>query len=42
MCEEISGCSGALELVEALSATGLPMAIATSSRYSGVARKRKR
>jgi beta-phosphoglucomutase-like phosphatase (HAD superfamily) len=42
MCEEITGCAGAEELVEALSKTGLPMAIATSSRYAGVTKKRKR
>jgi HAD superfamily hydrolase (TIGR01509 family) len=42
MCEEIEPCVGAKELVEALSKTGLPMAIATSSRYAGVEKKRKR
>ena len=42
MCEEIEACAGAKELVEALSKTGLPMAIATSSRYAGVEKKRKR
>lgn len=42
MCEEIQACNGATEVVEALSKTGLPMAIATSSRYAGVEKKRKR
>ena len=42
MCEEIAACAGAPELVEMLSKTGLPMAIATSSRYAGVEKKRKR
>jgi hypothetical protein len=42
MCEEIEGCAGASELVVALSKTGLPMAIATSSRYFGVEKKRIR
>lgn len=42
MCEEIEACTGANELVEALSKTGLPIAIATSSRYAGVEKKRKR
>lgn len=42
MCEEIEACVGAKELVEALSKTGLPMAIATSSRYAGVEKKRRR
>lgn len=42
MCEEIEACTGACELVEALSKTGLPMAIATSSRHAGVEKKRKR
>ena len=42
MCEEIAECTGATQLVEALTSTGLPMAIATSSRYAGVEKKRKR
>ncbi len=42
MCQEIEVCDGANELVQALSKLGLPMAIATSSRYTGVEQKRKR
>lgn len=43
MCEEIEACIGANELLDALSTTTrLPMAIATSSRYAGVEKKRKR
>jgi len=43
MCGEIEACTGANELVEALAKrTGLPMAIATSSRYAGVEKKRIR
>ena len=42
MCGEVEGCVGAAELVEALAKTGLPMAIATSSRYAGVEKKRAR
>ena len=42
MCEEIEACAGATELVYAFSKSGLPMAIATSSRSEGVAKKRKR
>lgn len=43
MCEEIDACPGAPELVESISkTTGLPMAIATSSRLAGVQKKRKR
>jgi HAD superfamily hydrolase (TIGR01509 family) len=44
MCEEVEACAGAKELVQALaqSSPRLPMAIATSSRYAGVQKKRKR
>ena len=42
MCEEIEACAGATKLVEEVAKTGLPMAIATSSRYSGVEKKRRR
>jgi len=42
MCQEVEACTGANELVKALSSVGLPMAIATSSRYDGVQKKRKR
>ena len=42
MCEEIDECPGATALVEALSIQKVPMAIATSSRYSAVEKKRKR
>lgn len=41
MCEEVVGCPGATELVELLAHQGYPMAIATSSRYAAVERKRK-
>ena len=42
MCEEIEECAGATNLVQALASTGLPLAIATSSRYAGVEKKRIR
>ena len=42
MCEEVEACAGATQLVEELAKTGIPMAIATSSRYAGVEQKRKR
>jgi HAD superfamily hydrolase (TIGR01509 family) len=51
MCEEVTACAGAKELVHAIatqqqsdatSALLIPMAIATSSRYAGVTKKRKR
>mmetsp|Transcript_3537 Transcript_3537/g.6467 ORF Transcript_3537/g.6467 Transcript_3537/m.6467 type:complete len:306 (-) Transcript_3537:121-1038(-) len=50
MCEEVEACPGAKELVQAIAKTEttayttrkLPMAIATSSRYAGVAKKRTR
>mmetsp|Transcript_3029 Transcript_3029/g.8529 ORF Transcript_3029/g.8529 Transcript_3029/m.8529 type:complete len:150 (-) Transcript_3029:1369-1818(-) len=44
MCEEIEACKGAVELVANLAKhhPNIPMAIATSSRESGVAKKRKR
>lgn len=48
MCEtEVEACAGAKELLRALSTSQqyqqqLPMAIATSSRYAGVEKKRKR
>jgi pseudouridine-5'-monophosphatase len=41
-CEDVKACDGAAELVEELAKTGLPMAIATSSRQAGVDKKRKR
>lgn len=40
MCEDIVACPGATELVETLAKQGYPMAIATSSRYAAVAKKR--
>lgn len=42
MCEEVEACAGATKLVEELAKSGIPMAIATSSRYAGVEKKRKR
>ena len=42
MCGEIEACKGATELVEELARIGIPMAIATSSRYVGVEKKRTR
>jgi pseudouridine-5'-monophosphatase len=41
-CEDVRACAGASQLVEELAKTGLPMAIATSSRQAGVDKKRKR
>jgi pseudouridine-5'-monophosphatase len=41
-CEDVKACAGAVELVDELAKTGLPMAIATSSRQAGVDKKRKR
>lgn len=41
LCDHVQACPGALELVEKISAIGLPMAIATSSRQSAVEKKRK-
>jgi pseudouridine-5'-monophosphatase len=40
-CEQVQACPGALELVEMFAAANLPMAIATSSHQSAVAKKRK-
>lgn len=44
MCGEVEACAGAKELVRALAESNrpLPMAIATSSRYAGVRKKRRR
>ena len=42
MCEEVQSCSGACQLVKSFANLDLPMAIATSSRYDGVQKKRKR
>lgn len=42
LCEEVSECEGATNLVELLSAKGVPLAIATSSRMGSVQRKRLR
>jgi beta-phosphoglucomutase-like phosphatase (HAD superfamily) len=42
MCDEIGDCKGATELVEELAKTGIPMAIATSSQYNAVEKKKKR
>jgi beta-phosphoglucomutase-like phosphatase (HAD superfamily) len=42
MCEDINECPGATKLVDELAACGLPLAIATSSRYSAVEKKRLR
>ena len=43
MCEQVEACEGAKELVSAIAnCSPLPMAIATSSRYAGVNKKRKR
>ena len=41
LCEQVTACPGALELVRALSEHGnLPLAVATSSRLEGVNKKR--
>jgi beta-phosphoglucomutase-like phosphatase (HAD superfamily) len=40
MCPQVKACVGAYELVDAVSELGLPLAIATSSRYNAVKRKR--
>jgi HAD superfamily hydrolase (TIGR01509 family) len=40
--QEVEACPGAAELVDVLDRASVPMAIATSSRASAVARKRKR
>jgi beta-phosphoglucomutase-like phosphatase (HAD superfamily) len=52
MCEQVEACAGAKELVQAIARANMmthhhtratvPMAIATSSRYAGVDKKRKR
>jgi beta-phosphoglucomutase-like phosphatase (HAD superfamily) len=42
LCSEVQACRGARELVEAAAELGLPLAIATSSRYNAVAKKRMR
>jgi pseudouridine 5'-phosphatase len=42
MCEAIDECPGATALVQCLAKLHVPMAIATSSRYSAVEKKRKR
>jgi len=42
LCEEVTACPGASELVDELAKAGIPMAIATSSRKAAVAKKRKR
>jgi beta-phosphoglucomutase-like phosphatase (HAD superfamily) len=42
LCEQVEPCPGAVELVDLLYKTGLPMAIATSSRLAQVAKKGKR
>lgn len=44
MCQEIDACKGARELVQALASyqPAFPMAIATSSRYAGVEKKKVR
>lgn len=41
-CQDVEACKGAADLVQAFANAGLPMAIATSSRQAGVAKKRKR
>lgn len=41
-CEQVEACPGSAELVDKFSTAALPMAIATSSRASSVAKKRKR
>ena len=42
LCPQVAACEGAYELVEAVAKLGLPLAIATSSRYEAVAKKRMR
>ena len=42
LCEEVTACAGAPELVDQFAKAGIPMAIATSSRKAAVAKKRKR
>jgi len=42
MCTEIEACAGAKALVCAIASSNIPMAIATSSRMSGVDKKRTR
>jgi len=42
LCHQVEKCKGAEALVRALAAKNLPMAIATSSRYEGVKKKRTR
>jgi beta-phosphoglucomutase-like phosphatase (HAD superfamily) len=42
LCEQVEPCAGAVKLVDALYKTGLPLAIATSSREAVVAKKGKR
>jgi len=42
MCNEIEACPGATELVQALAQQKIPMAIATSSQYGAVHKKRQR
>lgn len=41
-CSEVEECKGASALVESLAETGIPMAIATSSRLASVRKKRTR
>ena len=40
LCSEVEACAGALELVEALQAAKIPLAIATSSRMVSVTKRR--
>ena len=40
LCSEVEACPGAYELVDALAAARIPMAIATSSRLDSVNKKR--
>ncbi|KAL9188246.1 hypothetical protein ACHAXT_006624 [Thalassiosira profunda] len=42
LCAEVEACPGAVELVQALRAAKVPMAIATSSRAASVQKKRQR
>lgn len=42
LCEQVEPCAGAVQLVDALYKTGLPLAIVTSSREAVVAKKGKR
>jgi len=42
LCPQVKACVGAYEIVEAASKRGLSLAIATSSRYNAVAKKRTR